>query len=82
MGVELTALHWLYVVFLLLIIGTFLLRKDTTLVLLNDNIGQEGFHHVCVNPLNEGFLFLLHLNFTLLPQGIQQQNYTPCDFLY
>ncbi|MCP8970213.1 hypothetical protein [Ectobacillus ponti] len=32
MGIELTALHWLYVLFLLIIIGCFLLRKDTTLV--------------------------------------------------
>ncbi|MFX3622612.1 MAG: hypothetical protein ACE3JP_00875 [Ectobacillus sp.] len=32
MGVELVALHWMYVVFLLLIIGCFLMRKDTTLI--------------------------------------------------
>ncbi|MFC5773850.1 hypothetical protein [Ectobacillus antri] len=32
MGIELTVLHWLYVFFLLSIIGCFLFRKDTTLV--------------------------------------------------
>jgi hypothetical protein len=32
MGVELVVIHWMYVVFLLLIIGCFLLRKDTTLI--------------------------------------------------
>lgn len=32
MGVELTALHWIYVVFVVLIIGFMVARKDTTLV--------------------------------------------------
>ncbi|MCQ6267629.1 hypothetical protein M1K46_18505 [Fictibacillus sp. WQ 8-8] len=32
MGVELTALHWIYVVFIFLIIGFMVLRRDTTLV--------------------------------------------------
>ncbi len=32
MGIELTALHWLYVLFIFVIIGCFVFRKDTTLV--------------------------------------------------
>lgn len=32
MGVELTALHWIYVVFICLIIGFMVMRRDTTLV--------------------------------------------------
>src|SRR3954468_5073751 len=32
MGVELTALHWIYVIFILLIIGFMVMKRDTTLV--------------------------------------------------
>lgn len=32
MGVELTALHWIYVVFIFLIIGFMVMRRDTTIV--------------------------------------------------
>ncbi|MBY0121116.1 hypothetical protein [Bacillus sp. S/N-304-OC-R1] len=32
MGVELTALHWIYVLFILFIIGFMIMRRDTTLV--------------------------------------------------
>lgn len=32
MGVELTAIHWIYVLFILLIIGFMIMRRDTTLV--------------------------------------------------
>ncbi|MET0786673.1 MAG: hypothetical protein ABWX61_00425 [Paenisporosarcina sp.] len=32
MGVELTALHWMYVVFIFLIIGFMVMRRDTTLI--------------------------------------------------
>lgn len=32
MGVELTALHWMYVVFIIIIIGFMVMRRDTTLV--------------------------------------------------
>lgn len=32
MGIELTALHWLYVVFIFLIIGFMVMRRDTTLI--------------------------------------------------
>lgn len=32
MGVELTALHWIYVLFVVLIIGFMIARKDTSLV--------------------------------------------------
>ncbi|KON89522.1 membrane protein [Sporosarcina globispora] len=32
MGVELTAIHWIYILFILLIIGFMIMRRDTTLV--------------------------------------------------
>jgi hypothetical protein len=32
MGIELTALHWIYVVFIVLIIGVMVMRRDTTLI--------------------------------------------------
>lgn len=39
MGIELTALHWVYVVFVVLIIGCLLIRKDTTLVCIVGILG-------------------------------------------
>lgn len=32
MGIELTALHWIYVIFIVLIIGFMVKRRDTTLI--------------------------------------------------
>ncbi|WP_108671901.1 hypothetical protein [Peribacillus acanthi] len=32
MGIELTALHWIYVLFIVLIIGVMVMRRDTTLI--------------------------------------------------
>lgn len=34
MGVELTSLHWVYLIFILIIIGVMVMRRDTTLVCL------------------------------------------------